>query len=460
MKSSNFICTIGPSNNTPERIERMISKGMSVGRLNLSYGSLEDHSKSIQNLRVAADRFEARTKVFCPVAVAVDLRGPEIRTGSVEATSVNIGDQVKFNDNPQAADSTPPGMVYIDHPVAGKLKRNYKIFVGDGEVELAVEDIFGDVTTCEVVKGGVLKSHQTVYIPEILKQLKLPSISDKDKLGIEFAVQHDVDFIFVSHVECGHWIEEVRQLLGDAGKNIKIFAKIQNRFGVDEIEEILASSDGIVVAPTIDLQPKVMPFINRMVQRLCKQQLKLCLMTIENELETTEIYQAVNWMLTSVDGTVMTGTSSDGKLKPLESMAVLQNIRSLSEAFCNDEKLREVPFEVCSVEGALAPAVVTSSLTTKASAIILITESEQTVNLVYHHQPNCKVIVVISNKKAARQLNILDRITPLLLQGSKSLKLDAAISFARKSGLVKNGDTVIILEGEESRVIVHYLPYK
>lgn len=462
MKSSNFICTVGPSNNTAERIERMIYKGMSVARLNLSRGNHKNHLETIKNVRQAAGRVSQRTNFISAVAIAVELRGPEIRTGIIEqqlecsGRKFEAGEFIKLNESLQFAESSAPDMIYIDQPVAGILKKGNRIFINDGVVELKVEDIFGDIVTCSVSEGGILKSNQSVFIPDVAQALNLPFVSDEDKSNIEFAVEHDVDFIFASHVEKGEWIDEIKNLIVKSGNKIKLFAKIQNRLGVKSIKEIATKADGIIFEPTIDLEPAAVPFLQRFVLRECQKVNTPCFITIENEMNSSEIYHATNWFLDSGDGVILVGESSAGKTKPLESMSILR------ESKPNAFQVNKQHFEgSCSdvIADSLASACVTSSINTNAAVIIIISESDEIVQLVNRYRPTCEVIVVMENPKSCRQLNILDRVTPLTYETVALSKIDFAINFAKLRGITKCGDSIIILEHDLNQMIVYYLPY-
>lgn len=465
MKSSNFIFTISPSNNSAERIERMLYRGMSIARLNMSHGSFDQHAESIKNIRLAAESFHKRTKFHCSLAVAVDLRGPEIRTGKVDEPQgkrLKLGDFIKLNENSQFADKTLPDTIHIDCPIAGKAKKNLEIFIDDGAIALNVEDIFGDIVTCRVTRGGVLRSNRTVFIPKIARELNLPIVSENDKLDIEFALKHDVDFIFASHVECSDLIDEIRGCLGDAGDGIKVYAKIQNHYGVDDIEEIVSKSDGIVIAPTMDFKSVTIPFIQRLILKICKKKMKPCLMTVELEMDAIGIYEVVNWQLNNGDGAIITNEASQGKENPLESMKVLQNIQSIITEPTNviEKILIEPPFSV-DVSFALTWACVISSINTNASVIILITDSEHLAHLVHFHQPKCPMIAVMKNQKVARQMNILNNTIPLVYEEdiSEDSKMNYAIEFSKKRGLVKCGDTVIVLKSSRNVMEIHYIPY-
>jgi pyruvate kinase len=467
MKSSNFICTIGPSNNTPERIERMIYKGMSVARLNMSHGTFEEHEKSIENIRIAAERCRKRTNYQVPVAIAIDLCGQEIRIGKIhqqfEKTGrlLKVGDTLKLHNNSQFADEPGLEMIYINYDIIeNSLRKKHEIFIGDGTIAMTVEEIHGGIVTGKVTKGGIIKSFQCVFIPEIANELNFPKITDSDKLNIEFGVKNQVDFIFASHVDSSDLIDEVRNCLGDVGKGIEIYAKIQNPAGVDAFDEIITRADGIIFKPTMEFDAKVIPFVQKLVMCRCKASMKPCLIMIDSKLVSTELYNAVNWIVDSGDGTVLTHEAAEGKTKPLESMSILTNIKSHLHEVFNPFDDDEIPFECKDIQGSLASACVSSSLSANASGIIVIGESKQIIHSIHCHKPKCEVIAVIKNHQSARQLNILDRVTPLIFDASSATsRTDFGINYAKKRGIMKNGDTVIVLNVDLNCIQVRYIPY-
>lgn len=311
-----------------------------------------------------------------------------------------------------------------------------------------------------MLKGGLLISNQFIFIPEIAKRLNLPVVSEKDELDLKFCVKHDVDFIFASHTECGEWIDEIRGVLKKSeGEKIKIYAKIQNRYGVDELEEIVAQSDGIILSPTVDVAASNIPFIQRMLMMACKKKKKPCLIKIEAEMNTSEIYRAFNWFMESGDGTILTRESTEGNKKPLESMTILKNIKTLLSGLSRDQVVSTTKGGVDIILESLASACVTSAFTTNASAIIIVSNSEEVAHLVYHLLPNCEVIIVMENPKSCRQLNILGRVTPLNFDPKMNLsKYDFAIKFSIARGILKRGDTVVLLKPAQSVMEIHYVP--
>lgn len=463
MKSSNFICTVGPTNNSPERIQRMIYEGMAVARLNLSHGSLEEHSQALKNIQLAKLRCQERTGFYCPLGIAVDLRGPEIRIGEVGelGKKVKVGDEVKFNVNQQFASKSSSEMIFIDFPIAALLRKQQKVFIDDNSVELTVRDIFGDNVMCEVKKAGTLTSYRSIFVPDIVKSLNLPVVSEQDEQSIRFAVENDVDFIFASHVESGDWIDEIKSKLKGSEDKIKVYAKIQNRLGVEKAEEIISRFDGIIFQPTVDIEAKVVPFIQKFLLKLSRKYSKPCFTVITSELDQLEfkfeVFQAVNWFLNGGNGSIVTREAAKGNSKPLATMKMLKNIQdgaAPSSAFINEPHSSKT-----NIEEALASVCASSSRNTSASAIVILTNSQLIVHLVHQHRPSCEIVVVTEDPRTARQLNILDQVTPLFYKANINIKKNFALEFAESRGIIKCGDTIVLLKADENLMEIHYVSY-
>lgn len=364
MKSSNFICTVGPTNNSPECIERMVYKGMSVARLNMSHGTYDEHEKSIVNIKIAAESYRNRTKYQAPLAIAIDLRSQEIRTGKIHQQFENtgqllkVGDTLRLQNNNQIGDVPTPEMIYISCDIIDKsLRKKQEIFIDDGKIALVVDEIYGGTVTCKVTKGGILGRNRCVYVPEIWKEMNFPKVTERDKLDINFAVKNEVDFIFASYVESGEWIDEIRKILGEAGSETEIYAKIQNPSGIDAIDEILAKADGIIFKPTMEIEPKVTEFVQNFLLSRSKQNMKPCFINIDAKLVSTQLYQVVHWKIKSGDGLVLTHELAEGKKKPLDTMEILGSVELCLH---NNETVNEndeLPFERNDIQGALASVI-------------------------------------------------------------------------------------------------------
>ncbi|CRK89678.1 CLUMA_CG003603, isoform A [Clunio marinus] len=463
MKAFNFICTIAPENNSIERIERMIYKGMSVARLNLTHGTHESHFVTITNVRLAAERYFVRTSYVCPLAIAFDLRGPEMRTGEIIERDVKIGESVTLSCSAEFLTKPDGSTIYVDFPIARKVKKDQVILIDDGSVALSVDCVLGDNIMCLVRKGGILKSFQTLYIPDIVNQLSQPFLSEKDKNDIDFAIEQNVQFLFASHVKDGDSIDKIREYLDDnsSSKSIKIYAKIQNQFAVDEIEEIITKFDGIIIAPTIAINLRTIPVLERLTLWKCKRKMKPFLLTVESELESAEIYQISNWSLQFVDGIILKRDACRDKFEAIQSLKVLQKVNSIKSEMSDEENEKFVDFSAFDfMKVALASSTVKASITSETSAIIIITNSSQLPFLVYYHHPKCLTIVIIEDEMQARQLNILNRLIPLIDNRElKTSKENFAVEFTLKSKITKPGDSIVILNDEQNSMTIHYIPY-
>lgn len=252
MRLSGIICTIGPASKSPEMLEKMIGCGMNVARLNFSHGSYEYHGETIKNIRTAAKNYSAKLGMEYPLAIALDTKGPEIRTGLLEGSGtaeveLKKGDTIKLTTNKEYAEKGNGQIVYVDYVnIVKVVKPKNRIFVDDGLISLIAETISGDTITCSIENGGTLGSRKGVNLPGV--PVDLPAVSEKDRLDLQFGVDQDVDMIFASFIRNADALKEIRAVLGEKGKKIKIISKIENQQGMQNLDEIIAASDGIMVA--------------------------------------------------------------------------------------------------------------------------------------------------------------------------------------------------------------------
>lgn len=348
------------------------------------------------------------------------------------------------------------------------LRKKQMVYINDGDVSLKIDELYGGIVTCKVVKPGILRSYLPIFFPGIAKEIEFPKVSERDKVDLEFAVKKKVDFIFASHVESSEWIDAIRSEMGEKGQNIEIFAKIQNYAGVGNIEDIVGKADGIIYKPTMAIDHNYNFGLQTFLLMKCKKALKQCFMTIDSKLMTTKMFETTYWAIDSVDGVLMTHEATEGKKKPLEAMTVLATIKSLIHETVDDFEL-EINFH--DIDTSLAGACVRSANLVKASVIIIIGNCKKLVNYVHCHEPKCEIVAVVSSPKFARQLNILERthvlimdrklpVTPIISDRYMSTtKLNFGLDFAIKRGITKGGDSFVLLRSDIRRVEVHYVPY-
>ena len=253
VRLSGIVCTIGPASKATDFLVGMIETGMNIARMNFSHGSYEYHGDTMSNCRAAADKYAEKHGYHPSLAIALDTKGPEIRTGILEGDDGRLelalekGAEIKIVTDDAFKEKCTKDNLWVDYKnIAKVLQPGARIFIDDGLISVVAKECGPDFVIGEIENGGNLGSRKGCNLPGT--DCDLPAVSEKDKMDLEFGVEQNVDMVFASFIRDAQGVKDIRAILGDKGKNIKIISKIENLQGVKNIDEIIAESDGIMVA--------------------------------------------------------------------------------------------------------------------------------------------------------------------------------------------------------------------
>ncbi|KAM9243433.1 pyruvate kinase PKLR [Dugong dugon] len=472
-RSTSIIATIGPASRSVERLKEMIKAGMNIARLNFSHGSHEYHADSIANIREAVESFATSPLTYRPVAIALDTKGPEIRTGILRGgldseVELSKGSQVLVTVDPAFRTQGDENTVWLDYPnVVRVMPVGGRIYIDDGFISLVVKKIGPEGLVTEVEDGGVLGSRKGVNLPGV--QVDLPGLSDQDIRDLRFGVEHGVDIVFASFVRKASDVMAVRAALGPEGKGIKIISKIENHEGVQKFDEILEVSDGIMVArgdlgieipaEKVFLAQKMMIGRCNLVGKpvVCATQMLESMISKPRptRAETSDVANAV---LDGADCIMLSGETAKGSF-PVEAVKMQHAIAREAEAAVYHRQLFEElrraaplsrdPAEVIAIGG------VEASFKCCAAAIIVLTTSGRSAQLLSRYRPRAAVIAVTRSAQAARQAHLYRGVFPLLYREPPETiwaddvdrRVQFGIEIGKLRGFLHVGDLVIVVTG-------------
>ena len=454
MRKTKIICTIGPASEKPEMLEKLIEAGMNVARLNFSHGSYEEHGARIENIR------KLREKLGKPIAILLDTKGPEIRLKSFEEGKVDLKPGKLFTLCHDDVEGDETKCSITCENLFRDVQRGGKILLDDGLIELSVEKVEGQDIVCRVVNGGKVSNNKGVNVPDV--HVSLPFLNDKDRSDIMFGIEKDVDFIAASFVRCAEDVRQIRALLDvNGGKNIEIISKIENKEAIQNIDEIIAVSDGIMIARGdlgVEVPYEEVPSIQKMIIKKVYEAGKRVITATQmldsmqnnprpTRAEATDVANAI------YDGTsaiMLSGETAAGKY-PVEAVETMVRIALHTEADIDYRKrffVRERKAN-SNVTDAICHATCTTALDLNAKAIVTITLTGASARMISRYRPHSDIIACTTDEKVCRKLNLSWGVTPIMVEKKERLMelFDHVADACLQNGLVEKNDIIVITAG-------------
>lgn len=454
MKKTKIVCTIGPKTESKEMLTKLANAGMNVMRLNFSHGNFEEHGNRIDSLR------EVMTETGKPLAILLDTKGPEIRTIKLENGNdfaLVAGQEFTFTTDVTVVGNQD--RVAVTYPgFATDLVKGNIILVDDGLIEMEVLETTETEVKCKVLNNGDLGENKGVNLPGV--SVKLPALSEKDKADLKFGCEQDVDFVAASFIRKAEDVKEIRELLSaNGGDKIQIISKIENQEGVDNFDEILEVSDGIMVARGdlgVEIPVEEVIFAQKMMIEKCNRARKVVITAtqmldsmIKNPRPTrAEAGDVANAIMDGTDAVMLSGESAKGKY-PIEAVTIMAKICERTDSVMRASLSNRLDSPRLRITEAVCKGAVDTSEKLNAPLIVVATEAGKSARSVRKYFPTAKILAVTTNKKTAAQLALTKGVTPVVVDSientdtfyirGKELALD--------TGLGAKGDIVVMVSG-------------
>jgi pyruvate kinase len=456
MRNTKIVCTIGPASESVEQLEQLIEAGMNVARLNFSHGNFKEHGERIKNIR------KAQEKTGKTIAILLDTKGPEIRTGSFTGGEAELKQDSIVTVTVNDIEGTADRFSILYEGLVNDVHEGSKVLLDDGLIELEVMEIDkqNNELKTKVINGGIISNKKGVNIPNV--SVNLPGITEKDAKDIMYGIEQDVDFIAASFVRRPSDVFEIQELLEKhAATHIKIIPKIENREGVENIDKILEVSDGIMVARGdlgVEIPAEDVPLVQKKLIKKCNIAGKPVITATQmldsmqrNPRPTrAEASDVANAIFDGTDAIMLSGETAAGDY-PVESVQTMRNIAIKTEtALDHDSILKYRTRDIdMTITDAISQSVTHTAMNLGVSAIIAPTESGHTARMISKYRPAAPIIAVTFNDRINRQLALVFGVHPIRGRKADSTDemLDIAIESGLKTGLVEHGSRVIITAG-------------
>jgi len=478
MRLSGIVCTIGPVSREPATLLELIENGMNVARMNFSHGSHEYHAQTMENCRTAAKMYKEKHGVDPNLAIALDTKGPEIRTGLLEGDdgrkelTLKAGASIKITTDDAFKEKCTSEVLWLDYKNITKvMEPGKRLFIDDGLISVKCTEIGSDHFIGLIENDGNLGSKKGCNLPGT--DTDLPAVSEKDKSDLLLGVEQGVDMVFASFIRNADGVKQIRDVLGEKGKNIWVIPKIENQQGIKNLTEIIACSEGLMVArgdmgieiPTEKVfiaQKAMIAECNRAGKAvICATQM-LESMVKKPRPTRAEASDVANAILDGADCVMLSGETAKGDF-PVVCVKTMAKISKEAESCVWNERMFE---DMMRAEGKEKPAGFDNTSTTaisavlasykcKAAAIVVLTTSGTTSHIVSKYKPHCPILSVTRYGQVARQMQIFRGCIPLLYEKEREAdwmkdvddRVQYAIDFGKRSNFIAPGDNVVVITG-------------
>lgn len=454
-RKTKIVCTIGPASDSKEVLRELMNSGMNVARLNFSHGTHEEHEKRIRTIK------EVREELGLHVAILLDTKGPEIRTGKFEKPLVYLvrGQKYTLTVIDCLGNEEKCSISYKD--LIQDVKIGDRILIDDGLIELQVDAVTDTDIVTTVINPGELKASKGVNMPGV--RVNLPPVTEKDVADIEFGIKNGVDFIAASFIRKASDVLEIRRVLEkNNAMGIQIISKIENEEGVNNLDEILAVSDGLMVARGdlgVEVPAEMLPYFQKKIISMCNRDGKPVITATQmldsmirnprpTRAETNDVFNAV---LDGTDAVMLSGETAVGAY-PVEAVKTMAKISLAAEGAMNYEEQtasRAKHGYGLDVTAAVSHATATTALEMKAAAILTATSSGFTASCVSRMRPKAPIVACTTNLATCRRLSLVWGVYPMVMGEATSTDriFDIAVDLAKRGGFVTEGDIVVISAG-------------
>lgn len=455
MRRTKIICTLGPSSSDPVTVGKMLDAGMNVARLNFSHGTHESHRKYIDMIK------EIRQQRGCPLAIMLDTKGPEIRTGAIKDGTVKLKNGQEFVLTSRQVEGNAQEVSMTLPELPAQLKPGNTILVDDGAIKLTVKSTTDTDIICRVESGGKLSDRKGINVPYVA--VDMPYLSEQDKSDLLFGIENNVDFVAASFVRSRQDIIDLRKFINyNGGHDIRIIAKIENLQGIEAFDEILELSDGIMVARGdmgVEVEYERLPGLQKRFIRKCYQAGKMVITAtqmlesmVNRQLPTrAEITDVANAVFDGTSAVMLSGETANGNF-PVEAVRAMAKIAEQAENDAFDiATFRGIKYDMDAKDttNAVCDAACTTAKDIDAAAIIALTKYGQTARRMSKFRPDVPIVAATPVEKTFHQLSLSWGVYPVIAryQSTTDQLFIHAVDCAKQIDLVTDGDRVVVVAG-------------